>query len=356
MRSPESRPAACVAAACAAALAVTVAASGTPSPSPWEPRPGPSVERLRGVSAVSREVAWASGNRGTVQRTSDGGTSWSLVSPPSSEGLDVRDIEAFDAATAYALAIGPGDRSRVYKTTDGGATWALQFVNPDPAAFYDAIAFWDRDHGLAMGDPVDGRFTIRRTFDGGATWVPIPADGMPPALAGDGGFAASGTCLVVVGDSHAWFGSGGGARARVYRSTDRGRTWQVADTPIMAGLPSAGIFSLAFADPRTGIAVGGDYRQERASGDNLARTSDGGATWALPGAASLRGFRSAVVYLPGAGGRSLVAAGPAGTDRSDDGGATWRALGDEGYHALSVAPDGAVWAAGEGGRIARLRQ
>lgn len=325
------------------------------SPPAWIPQPSPTPERLRGVSAVSREVAWASGNKGTVVRTADGGATWSRVSPPSSESLDFRDIEAFDAATAYVLAIGPGDRSRIYKTTDGGGTWVLQFTNADARAFYDAIAFWDRDSGLAMGDPVDGRFTVLRTSDGGATWAPIPPDGMPPALPGDGGFAASGTCLVASGASHAWFGSGGGARARVYRSADRGLTWQVADTPLMAGLPSAGIFSLAFADARTGVVVGGDYRQERESGDNLARTSDGGATWSLPGSTRLRGFRSAVVYLPGTGGRSLVAAGPAGADRSDDGGATWRALGDEGYHALSAAPDGTVWAVGESGRVARLR-
>ncbi len=354
-RAAASRAATCAVVMCAAALAVTIAASATQDPSSWEPRPGPSVERLRGVSAVSRDVAWASGNRGTVLRTSDGGATWIAVPPPGAADLDLRDIEAFDAATAYGLAIGSGDRSRIFKTRDGGATWTTPFVNADPAAFYDAIAFWDRDHGLAMGDPVGGRFAILRTSDGGVTWAPIPAAGMPPALAGDGGFAASGTCLVTHGASLAWFGSGGGAQARVYRSTDRGLTWHVADTPVMAGLPSAGIFSLAFADGRTGIVVGGDYRQERASGDNLARTADGGITWALPGATRLRGFRSAVVYLPGSNGRALVAAGPAGTDRSDDGGETWRALGDEGYHALSVAPDGAVWAVGEGGRIARLR-
>ena len=145
-----------------------------------------------------------------------------------------------------------------------------------------------------MGDPVDGRFTIIRTVDGGRTWTPVPPANIPEALPGDGAFAASGTCLVVHGSRHAWFGTGGAARARVYRSTDQGLTWAVADTPIMAGNASSGVFSLAFSDADHGIAVGGDYRLERESGDNLAITSDGGKTWAFAGATRLRSFRSAV--------------------------------------------------------------
>lgn len=321
----------------------------------WAPQPSPAAARLRGVSAVSAAVAWASGHRGTVLRTVDGGVTWTRVSPPGADALDFRDIEALDAETAYVLAIGAGDDSRILKTTDGGRRWTTQFVNDDPRKFFDAIAFWDAQRGLAVGDPVDGRFTVIRTTDGGATWVPVPAAGMPPALEGDGAFAASGTCLVTHGAAHAWFASGGGARARVYRSTDLGFTWRVSETPVAAGLPSAGIFSLAFADVHTGLAVGGDYRKERETSDNIARTTDGGVTWSSAGMARLRGFRSAVLSVPGSGGRTVLAVGPAGTDRSDDGGATWRATGDVGFHAASVARDGAVWAVGEDGRIAVWR-
>jgi photosystem II stability/assembly factor-like uncharacterized protein len=288
-----------------------------------------------------------------VVRTVDGGSTWSRVIVPDAEALDFRDIEAFDANTAYVLSIGPGDKSRIYKTGDGGKAWTLQFTNPDPKAFYDAIAFWDAKTGVAVGDPVDGHFTVIRTADGGRTWTPVPAANIPPALPGDGAFAASGTCLVVQGSRNSWFGTGGAARARVFRSTDQGLTWSVADTPIMAGTASAGIFSLAFADAQHGIAVGGDYRLEKEPGDNLAITRDGGATWAFAGTTRLRSFRSAIGYVPGSKGRRLVAVGPAGTDQSADGGATWTPLGDEGFHALSIAPrGGTAWAVGEQGRIA----
>jgi hypothetical protein len=183
----------------------------------------------------------------------------------------------------------------------------------------------------------------------------VPFDNIPPSLPGESAFAASGTCLVVQGSRNAWFGSGGGPRARVFRSADQGLTWSVADTPIQAGTASAGIFSLAFDDARHGIAVGGDYRKEREAGENLATTADGGRTWAVPGPARLRAYRSAVAYIPGSNGRRLIAVGPSGSDLSTDGGATWAPIGDAGYHALSIAPGGGVaWAVGEGGRVARL--
>ncbi|HSK38814.1 MAG TPA: hypothetical protein VK943_03515 [Arenibaculum sp.] len=302
---------------------------------------------------MSATVAWASGANGTVLRTLDGGSSWTRRPVPGGEALDFRDIEAFDDRTAYILSIGAGDRSRIYKTTDGGASWVLQFTNDDPKAFYDAIAFWDVNAGLAVGDPVDGRFTILRTADGGKTWARVAPTGMPAALDGDGAFAASGTILVTQGSSGAWFGSGGGARARVYRTGDRGATWRVSDTPVAAGAASAGLFSIAFRDSSNGVAGGGDYRKEREPSDNLAVTSDGGVTWSRPGAERLRGFRSAVAYVPRATGPIMVAVGPAGSDLSCDGGRRWSPLGEEGFHALSIAGDGSAWAVGALGSISR---
>jgi photosystem II stability/assembly factor-like uncharacterized protein len=274
---------------------------------------------------------------------------------PGAEELDFRDIEAFDASTAYLLSIGPGNRSRIYKTTDGGVRWAPQFKNLDARAFFDAMAFWDEKSGIVMGDPVDGRLVVVRTFDGGLTWIEVPPRNIPPALAGEAAFAASGTCIVTQGSRHVWIGTGGGAEARVFRSTDRGFTWKVAPVPIAAGTPSAGIFSIAFRDALNGVAVGGDYKQEGEPSDNLAVTADGGETWTRPGSTRLRGFRSAVAFVPRAGAATLVATGPAGSDYSVDGGRRWTSLEGPGFHALSLAgPEDAGWGVGEGGRIAKL--
>src|SRR4051794_38194297 len=87
--------------------------------------------RLRGLSAVSESVAWASGSGATVLRTVDGGITWQKLTV-TDDALDFRDIDAIDAQTAYALSIGNGPTSRIYKTTDAGKTWQLQFKNEDP--------------------------------------------------------------------------------------------------------------------------------------------------------------------------------------------------------------------------------
>jgi len=303
---------------------------------------------LRGVSAVSATVAWASGNNGFYLKTTDGGAKWEAATVPGAEALDFRDVDAFDADTAYLLSIGEGDRSRIYKTTDGGKNWQLQFTNRNPKAFFDAMSFWDASRGVAVSDSVDGRFVIIKTTDGGATWKEIPPEKTPPALAGEGAFAASGTCVVTQGKNNVWIGT---TAARVLRSTDGGDTWQVATTPVQTGQPSAGIFSIAFKDANNGVVVGGDYRKEGEARDNVATTADGGRTWNLVKGPLPGGFRSAVSYAPGAS--MMVSAGPSGSDYSLDGGASWAPIAGQGYHAISFAQSGAGWAVGEGGRIAK---
>ena len=319
----------------------------------WTPQQSGTTARFRGISAVNAMIAWASGTGGSFAHTTDGGTTWEASVVPNASELDFRDVQAVDANTAYLLSIGPGEASKIYKTTDAGGNWTLQFTNRNPKAFFDAFAFWDANSAIAMSDPVDGRFILIKTTDGGLTWNELPREKLPPSIEGDGGFAASGTCIAVQGKKNVWFGSGGGAVARVFRSTDGGESWKASETPISAGNPSSGIFSIAFKDARNGVIVGGDYRKENQAGNNVAISTDGGATWSLAKGPRPTGFRSAVSYVPGTRGPMLVAVGPSGSDYSIDDGASWVSLGSMGFHAASFARVDAGWAVGEGGRIAK---
>ncbi|MEZ5096032.1 MAG: oxidoreductase [Nocardioides sp.] len=312
-------------------------------------------QSFRGLDAVSRRTAWVTGGSasegpGRVFRTTDSGRTWVDVTPPGTDGLLLRDVEARSARTAVVLAIGPGDMSRIYRTGDGGRTWAEAFVNDDPAAFYDCMAFYPGGRrGLAMSDPVDGRFRILATRDGGRSWQVLPSDGMPDAST-EYGFAASGDCLVTAGRS-AYFGSGGGA-ARVFRSDDFGLTWTATDSTIPPG-EAAGVFAFAFRSPRHGVAVGGDFAEPADGVDAVATTRDG-STWANAGDPAH--LAEDVAYLPRHP-RALLIVGEsgdvAGTSLSRDGGRTWTQVSDLGYHALDCTRDGACWAAGGGGRVAR---
>jgi photosystem II stability/assembly factor-like uncharacterized protein len=314
-----------------------------------------TTARLRGVSAVNNRVAWASGSNSTVLRTADGGATWKKLTV-TTDKLDFRDIDAIDARTAYVLAIGNGDASRIYKTTDAGATWTLQFKNEEAQAFYDAMSFWDANHGIVFGDSIAGRFYVLTTDDGGRTWSRVPAASLPAALPNEGAFAASGTNIAVWGGSHAWIATGGAAKSRVLRTTDRGRTWSIAEVPLAAG-SSMGAFSIAFRDKLHGVIVGGDYTKEGEAMNNLAVTHDGGISWTLKH--GLSGYRSVVSYVPSAGKtKTLVAIGPAGIDFSSDDGETWQRAKGPGFDTLSLvrarARNVVGWAAGNNGAIGKL--
>src|SRR5512135_3727387 len=93
----------------------------------WTNQQSGTRERLRGISAVSSNVAWASGTHGTYLRTTDGGTTWIVGHVPGADSLDFRDVEAFGPAKAFLLSIGPGNASRIYKTVDAGKTWIQEY-------------------------------------------------------------------------------------------------------------------------------------------------------------------------------------------------------------------------------------
>jgi photosystem II stability/assembly factor-like uncharacterized protein len=303
---------------------------------------------LRGLSVVSTKVAWVSGTKGTFARTVDAGKTWSVGSVPDAAKLDFRDVEAFGENTAYLLSAGPGDQSRIYKTSDAGKSWSLQFTSTKPEAFFDAIAFWNDESGIALSDPVDGSYQLIVTDDGGANWKWLSGTNLPKALPNEGAFAASGTCLVAQGDSDVWFATGGAKAARVFHAHNRGRDWTVSETPIVAGAESAGIFSIAFRDPKNGMIVGGDFRKPNDAGANAAVTSDGGNTWTLVDR-SLP-YRSAVAWARD----RWIAVGTSGAHSSADNGATWNLLDRENYNSVAFTATGEGWAVGPKGRVAKF--
>jgi photosystem II stability/assembly factor-like uncharacterized protein len=305
-----------------------------------------STASLRGVSVVGERVVWASGTGGNVLRTTDGGATWQLRKVRDADSLDLRDIEAFDSLNAYVLSA--GEDGRIYFTSDGGATWALQFRNEVKGAFFDCFDFYDRRSGIAMSDPVAGRYLLISTSDG-QKWHELPALTRPPSMQGEAAFAASGTCLTIIGN-RIFLASGGGTHARVFWSDDRGQTWHATSTPVAAGAPSAGIFALAFRDEKNGIAIGGDYQKPQQEAV-VAVTNDRGVTWRSAG-------RTA--YTSGAAwsrsGATLIAVGTIGTRVSRDGGHTWTSVDSLEYNAVQFANERVAFAVGPRGRISRIER
>jgi photosystem II stability/assembly factor-like uncharacterized protein len=307
---------------------------------------GVSVARAFGESGTT--AVWASGSKGVILRSSDGGNTWTRLRVAGGEALDFRGIQAMDEKTAYVMSIGPGEQSRIYKTIDGGASWELQYSDKRAAFFLDALVCASATQCFALSDPVEGKFLLISTIDG-KHWNELPRENMPTAIAGEGAFAASNSGLAIYGGNEIYFGTGGGKAARVFHSTDLGRTWSVAETPIAAGNASSGIFSIVRAGS-TVIAVGGDYKEVNATARTAAYSLDAGKTWKLA-EEQPSGFRSAVAHLDGA---TFIAAGPNGEDASTDGGIHWTHSDSLNINALAVLDRQNAWAAGAKGTLARM--
>lgn len=356
-------------AACAAAGTGTDAgrAGGTPAqPAPGAPAapvvPAGGLARapqqsgtdalLIAVSPVNDDVAWVSGQHGTWLRTLDGGAHWETGRVPGADTLQFRDVHAVSADTAFLLSIGSGDLSRIYRTADGGRSWSLQFTNPEPQGFYDCFAFWDSQRGIAIGDAVGAWIALLRTADGGRTWRRVPRQALPPAGAGEGSFAASGTCLVTRPGGLAWLVMSNPARARLLYTADYGRTWRVDTLPITVRSGS-GPQSVSFRDDRNGIVLGGGYQS--AAADVLAAvTGDGGRTWRPVTRPPLARGVWGGTWVPETRPPVVVAVGPDGAVYSRDHGATWVAIDTLNYWSVGFASPRAGWAVGAGGLITKL--
>jgi photosystem II stability/assembly factor-like uncharacterized protein len=313
----------------------------------WTVQPSGTDSNLRGIAAVVRRnstILWATGSQGTVLRSTDAGQTWAPLHIAGADNLDFRGVQTFDGKIVYVMSSGDGEQSRIYKSADGGESWKKQYSDKRKGFFLDALVCSDGNHCLALSDPVDGKFLLLSTTDG-EHWKELPRDRMPAALPQEGAFASSNSSLLLFGKSEIYFATGGPA-ARVFYSTDLAQTWTVSDTPILAGKPSQGIFSIVRAG-ETVVVVGGDYadpdRRERTAAYSL----DEGRTWkpaeALPG-----GFRSSVDTFDA----GFVTVGPNGAETSRDG-VHWAQIGGPNLNAVTFI-SGKGWAVGAKGVVAQF--
>ena len=361
-------------------LPIFVAIAAIPASAQWTLQTSNTTSDLRGVHNVGNGVAWASGTKGTVLRTEDGGYLWQSCSiPPGAEKLDFRGIQAFNVNTAIVMSSGKGDQSRLYKTTDGCHSWKLIFTNPDEDGFLDSVHFASDGKLYVFGDPVKSTFALFLSDNGGDAWFPAGDKGRD-AHASEGAFAASNTSFASYGP-FLLFGTGGSEHAHVYWTgtkcsppPDRPNgpaifncelAWNNSEVPISSGTPASGVFSLSArattaksgVPTATVIAVGGAYDHPDQAAQSAAFSIDGGQHWTAS-ATPPHGYRSAVAYEPST--KTWITVGPNGTDISTDDGRNWRPLhpnaalheapdADRNWNALSVP-----YVVGPHGRIGKL--
>jgi photosystem II stability/assembly factor-like uncharacterized protein len=271
-----------------------------------------------------------------VQRTRNGGLTWTAVGP----GPYVYDLTLEDRTpgTLYAAT-----QNGLYRSANAGGTWAVTAfagsavfafaIDPhDPHTFVAAVA------GSLSSDPA----TFWRSTDQGATWAAASLGDTPPGLSHivrrivfDP--AHAGTAYAVLGPQIAELGT-------LFRTTDDGASWSfLADTTgIRDLLPSPDGTLYAAAD------VG------------IARSTDRGDTWTPPLPARLtpqtapRDILTRLAVSP-ASPQTLFATGTEGVWKSTNGGTSWSAsnqgivaLGAYSLAAAPAGPDNLVAVAGDG--------
>jgi photosystem II stability/assembly factor-like uncharacterized protein len=198
----------------------------------------------------------------------------------------------------------------------------LVYQENDKKVFYDSMQFWNDKDGIAVGDPINKCFSIIITHDGGNSWKKTACNQLPETFEGEAAFAASNTNIVINGN-HTWIVSGG-KKSRVFYSSDKAKSWEVFETPIVQGKEMTGIFTADFYNDKMGFVAGGNYEIPNQNFENKAVTADGGKTWQLIAENQGFGIASCMQYVPKSGGKELVSVGATGIYYSADSGATWK--------------------------------
>jgi len=312
----------------------------------WEVFQTPVKSSLRGLSPITKDIAWASGSNGVWLRSLDGGNTWDHGVIAGLDSVDFRSIHAFDAENA--VAVSAGQPSVIYRTSDGGKSWVLKHQENEKA-FLNGISFANQERGYVIGDPVDGKWMILKTTNKGESWYAMLNP--PDAAEGEAGFAASASSIFASEDLLV-LGSGG-SEANLYISTNAGDRWEKYKSPLVQGKSTQGIFALTQMSGSEIVVVGGDYSLESDPAGSFGIFLPNPKEWAkqldFP-----EGYRSGISFYPKLG--WLVGVGPSGSDFSKDGGLTWENFSSEGFHSVKVGhAEASVWASGSDGKIAKLK-
>jgi len=274
------------------------------SPSAWVLQNTGFTTQYRGIDQifiVDPNVVWAKAFDGTgngevvreFTKTTDGGTTWTqgTITFTGSTSYGVSNLHALSSTTAYACMYPTsGTGGKIVKTTNGGSAWTI-LTDADayfPSSWANFVHFFNSNDGVAMGDPTSsgGDFYIITTADGGTSWSVISASSIPNSVAGEAGvvdqFDAVGNTI--------WFGTTYG---RIFKSTDKGLTWTVANISQAANYQVTPVFK----DATNGIAVLTNYSTGAHIGTY--KTTTGGTSWTVINPTGFYVKNPNLDYVPG---------------------------------------------------------
>jgi hypothetical protein len=314
---------------------------------------------IRGLAVPNQNTIWASGSKGSIAKSVNGGADFEWMQVKGYESRDFRSIHAWDDKEAIIVAIAAP--AIILKTKDGGTSWYKVYENTDTLMFLDAIHFKDASNGLVVGDPISNHIFLLSTVDKGENWNEVPSSYFKtPLEKGEAFFASSGSNIAQLSKDD--FLVSGGVRSRLWING------AAMDIPILQGGTSTGANSLAISPNGNNIMiVGGDFmkdtsRTQNAVGLKLFIKPNSNKKWQSEKIPYWKidefvgfpnGYRSGVEYVSNT---ILISCGTSGVDISKNKGKNWDLISTESFHVVRKQPNTkAVFLAGGGGRIGYYR-
>lgn len=227
-----------------------------------------------GLQSFNDSIVWASGTYSTLMKSNNEGNDWEIFTYPNVDSLQFRDVHPISDKEAIVLSAGEGKLSQIFYFHEETG-WRKVFQMNHEHGFIDALQFWENGQGLVYGDAIDSLAYILKTTDFGRSWDRIPT--APEANEGEGGFASSGSNILMDKEGKAWIATGANGSARVFYTADYGRSWKVKNTPMMTG-EFAGLTAIKKSDNKLWI-TGGDLGISDALLENVYYSDDNGENW-----------------------------------------------------------------------------
>lgn len=307
---------------------------------------------IRAIEIVNDSVLWFAGSNGTFGRIKNNTVEFGPKQEIYSKKLHFRSI-AFNGDQLFLLSIeNPAILLKCNPFGENIEVPKIVYEEHHGKVFYDAMKFVDKKNGIAIGDATNGCLSIILTHDGGNTWQKTPCDQLPKIFEGEAAFAASNTNIAIV-KNNIWIATGG-KRSRIFKSKDKGNSWEVYDTPIVQGKTMTGAFTVDFYNKNNGIIMGGDWEEKQNFKDTKATTQDGGMTWNIIANHNAPGYISCVQFIPKSKGKEIMAISTEGIYYSNNKGSSWKKISNAAYFTIKFESKNTVWLAGNN-KIAKIK-
>jgi len=310
---------------------------------------------LRGMSIPSEKVIWASGSKGNIAKSINGGESFEWIQVKGYEQRDFRAIHAWDDKEALIVAIAAP--AVILKTKNGGISWYTVYENVDTSMFLDAVKFKNDKDGSVIGDPINDTIFLLNTVDKGEHWNKVKGTYWKSKVQKGEAFFASSNSNIVYDFQHSFFVTGG----------MKSRFWMdgvAIEIPIIQGSKSTGANSISISPNMNHVIIaGGDFSNPSEMNNNFVKLdrykypnttnkhlSQSVYFWKVDKKINnLIGYKSSLVFLDN---KSIIATGTSGIDISNNRGKTWEKISNESFHVVQKQPNRkASFLAGSGGRI-----